>query len=152
MRSYPKPVYRPGDVLEHFEGSGDPAEVSRAAHESAALIVGGGEGPDAEQIRSRMQQHLGSEGIDELAELWSASAASTLPGALWRLVVVRRQLPEGHDLGPEIDALLHGGGHADLGDLLEAASTVAGGLNGPAAAAADELAACARLWRLEQLT
>ena len=39
VRQFHKPVRRPSDILEEFEGSGDPADASSTAHDTAAVLV-----------------------------------------------------------------------------------------------------------------
>lgn len=80
-------------------GDPDPAASTELAHSSArALLAGvrggtggstGGGGADVdEDVVRRVIGLARSEGLEDLAALWSSSPAGTLPGALWRLYVL----------------------------------------------------------------
>lgn len=93
-----KPTLFPGGMFEAFLGGEDPAQISRVAHETArALLARVRENPDAE-IVDRLVAYTDQHGIDAIAELWSRSNAKSLPGALWRIYLLRlliRQDAEG---------------------------------------------------------
>lgn len=87
MREFHKPVHRPGEFLEALVGSGDPSE-SFAEDSAAALLHRVHESADpalAERIVAYAEEH----GIDDVAELWANSSADSLPGALWRVYLIR---------------------------------------------------------------
>lgn len=71
-------------------GAPDPAEASLLAHETAQALVDGGRGrahdPD---LVARLVNLVETEGLEALAEMWSSSPATTLPGTLWRLYLIR---------------------------------------------------------------
>jgi hypothetical protein len=75
---------------EELVGDVDPALLSEAAHTSAGALVHGGrlrsEDPD---LVARLVALVDDEGLDAIASLWSRSPADTLPGALWRLYLLR---------------------------------------------------------------
>lgn len=89
-KEFNKPVKRPSDVLESWSGQGDPAAISELAHETAAAVLARLSG-DEEAIDDAIR-YIDEEGIDELAELWEYAPANSLPGALWRLYVIRTTL------------------------------------------------------------
>ncbi|MDN4616066.1 DNA-directed RNA polymerase subunit beta [Leifsonia sp. F6_8S_P_1B] len=93
-----KPTLFPGGMFEAFLGGEDPAQISRVAHETArALLARVRENPDSE-IVDRLVAYTDQHGIDAIAELWSRSNAKSLPGALWRIYLLRlliRQDAEG---------------------------------------------------------
>lgn len=94
-----KPTLFGGREFEAFAGaSRDPATVRRVAHESArALLARVRESGDPE-VLDRVVSFTDEHGIDAIAELWALSGPHTLPGALWRLYLVRamiRQDPDG---------------------------------------------------------
>ncbi|ERK72066.1 hypothetical protein N136_01584, partial [Leifsonia aquatica ATCC 14665] len=93
-----KPVTFPGGMFEAFLGGEDPAQISRVAHETArALLARVRENPDPDVV-DRLVAYTDANGIDALAELWSRSNAKSLPGALWRIYLLRlliRQDAEG---------------------------------------------------------
>ncbi|MWB99480.1 DNA-directed RNA polymerase subunit beta [Agromyces seonyuensis] len=95
---FPRPVkFTPGRFAA-FVGSEDPANINRIAHETAvALLARVRTDPDPEVV-GRLVRYTDEHGIDEIAELWSQAAARSLPGALWRLYLLRTlitQDPEG---------------------------------------------------------
>ncbi|UYG17232.1 hypothetical protein BRM3_01995 [Brachybacterium huguangmaarense] len=69
-------------------GEPDPATSTDLAHRSAeALVAQVRQSADDEVVR-RVVALAQTEGLDDLAALWSTSPAGTLPGALWRLYVL----------------------------------------------------------------
>ncbi|MGE9808612.1 hypothetical protein [Janibacter sp. G1551] len=66
-----------------------PAEVSAAAHAAAELVVDAGRATDDPELVARLVVLVDDLGLDTLATLWSQRPARTLPGALWRLYVLR---------------------------------------------------------------
>jgi len=84
-----RPVLFSGRELESYAGSEDPAERARAARETArALVARVRDRPDA-AVLERLVHFTDEHGIDALAELWARSAAHSLPGALWRIYLIR---------------------------------------------------------------
>lgn len=75
---------------ERIVGDIDPATRSEVAHTTAEAIVSGGraEAGDAELV-TRLITLVDTEGIDVVAGMWADSPASTLPGILWRLYLLR---------------------------------------------------------------
>lgn len=61
-----------------------------AAHATAWAVVDRGRSGLAQQEVDRLLALGDGDGLDDLAELWSGSPADTLPGALWRLYLLRR--------------------------------------------------------------
>jgi len=93
-----RPAFFGGDEFEAFAGGEDPAKVIRAAHESAHALLTRAKNSDDPEVVDRLIGYTDEHGIDALAELWARSAAHSLPGALWRIYLVRvmiRQDPEG---------------------------------------------------------
>lgn len=92
MRDFHSPVKRPSDVLEALGGSGDPAAQTTLAHDTAqSLLHRISRAPDPKLVDAVIS-YADSHGIDDVAELWSASAPDTLPGALWRLYLLRHTI------------------------------------------------------------
>ncbi len=84
-----KPTMFPSAVFEAYQGGVDPAESSRIAHETShALLSRVRADPDAE-IVDRLVAYTDEHGIDAIAELWSRASARSLPGALWRIYLLR---------------------------------------------------------------
>lgn len=76
----------------HFEaivGGTDPAERSEAADRLATLLVRGPGGAGDEVLVDRIVTLAESEGLDEIAVLWSSSPPESLAGCLWRLYLLR---------------------------------------------------------------
>ncbi|QDB80394.1 hypothetical protein FHE66_12695 [Georgenia sp. 311] len=74
-------------------GDSDPALASEAAHATAnAVVFGPSHLAGDEPLAERVGRIIDAEGLDEIAGLWSRSPASTLPGALWRLYLLRAWL------------------------------------------------------------
>lgn len=77
-------------IAERILGDPGPQARAEAAHTSAAALVRAGRDGAAEaEVLDRLIHLVEIEGLDTLAELWSASPARTLPGALWRLYAMR---------------------------------------------------------------
>lgn len=67
----------------------DPARVTEIAHETAAVIVRTGRAAHDPELTSKLVALVDDLGLSTLAELWAARPARSLPGALWRLYVLR---------------------------------------------------------------
>lgn len=93
-----KPVpFSPAD-FESFSGGTDPARVSEAAHLAARALVHSGRASNDPEITKRLVKLADRQGLEAIAEMWAASPARSLPGALWRLYALRAatlQDPEG---------------------------------------------------------
>ncbi len=88
-----RPAFFGPAALDTFEGGSDPALRVEAAHRTAAALVAHGRavGADApgDAETARLVALADTVGIEEVAELWSAQPADTLPGVLWRLYALR---------------------------------------------------------------
>ena len=84
-----KPTQYSGDKFDTFVGGEDPAQISRVAHETAqALLSRVRDNPEAE-IVDRLVAFTDQNGIDAVAELWARANPRSLPGALWRIYLMR---------------------------------------------------------------
>ncbi len=93
-----KPTKFSGSKFEGMKGGEDPATISRIAHDTAQALLGRVRDNPEPAVLNRLVEYTDEHGIDAVAELWSRSSARSLPGALWRLYLVRamiRQDPEG---------------------------------------------------------
>lgn len=93
-----KPAFFGGGEFEAFAGGEDPAAVMRAAHESAHILLSRAQNSDDPEVVDRLVHYTDEHGLDALAELWARSGSHSLPGALWRIYLVRvmvRQDPGG---------------------------------------------------------
>jgi hypothetical protein len=75
-------------LVDAMIGQGDPAASVEAAHTTAEALVRHGRNGDAE-VTARLVNLVDEFGIDEIAQLWAERPAESLPGALWRLYVLR---------------------------------------------------------------
>ena len=93
-----KPTQYSGDKFDTFEGGEDPAQIHRLAHTTAHALVNRARATDDPEVLDRLVAYTDEHGLDALAELWARSSPRSLPGALWRIYLVRlviRQDPEG---------------------------------------------------------
>ncbi len=103
-------------AADELPGDIDPALRSQVAHTTAAAIVHGGRSGSGDDpaLVERLVRLVESEGLDVVAALWADSPATTLPGALWRLYVLRewvrrdpRTLADRYRLGVEAAPVHH---------------------------------------------
>lgn len=103
-------------AADELPGDIDPALRSQVAHTTAAAIVHGGRSgaDDDPALVERLVRLVETEGLDVVAALWADSPATTLPGALWRLYVLRewvrrdpRTLSDRYRLGLEAAPVHH---------------------------------------------
>lgn len=153
-----KPVLFGGAEWAAFAGGEDPATVLRAAHQSAHLLLSRARDSDDPKVVDRLVHYTDEHGLDALAELWARSSPHTLPGALWRIYLVRlliRQDPDGVALlfqrGTEvlrtIDPVVAGAptpaGPAEITELAD--TILRGAFEGDFASALDRAAAFCRV-------
>ncbi|GIG23718.1 hypothetical protein Cch01nite_44420 [Cellulomonas chitinilytica] len=74
---------------DELPGALDPALRDEVAHTTAAALVHQGRANADPDVVARLVALVETEGLDMVAELWSDSPADSLPGALWRLYVLR---------------------------------------------------------------
>ncbi|MBX9472561.1 DNA-directed RNA polymerase subunit beta [Microcella sp.] len=84
-----RPVRLPSEAFDVQPGGLDPAVTMRIAHDSARALVHRVRASDDPDLIERMVAYTDEHGLDVLAELWSQSGPRTLPGALWRLSLLR---------------------------------------------------------------
>lgn len=95
-RQFHRPARLDPEDAEAIEGSRDTAVASELAHRAAQVLIGGfpvedpGAGISLDAVtREGVVEAVSAQGVDDVAELWADSPATTLPGALWRLFLVR---------------------------------------------------------------
>lgn len=77
-------------AMEAYGGtSPGPAEMTEIAHQSAAAVVGAGRAARDPVVTGRLVALVDELGLDTIASLWAQRPAGSLPGALWRLYVLR---------------------------------------------------------------
>ena len=158
MAEFTRPALFGGNEFEAFRGGDDPAAVVRSAHQSAQLLLARARDADDPAVVDRLVTYTDEHGIDALAELWARSSPHSLPGALWRIYLVRvliRQDPAGVALlfqrGTEvlstIDPLVAGSplpaGPQEVSDLAD--RILRGVFDGDFAVALDRAAAFCRV-------
>jgi hypothetical protein len=84
-----KPTQYSGDKFDTYEGGEDPAQIMRVAHDTARLLIHRARETDDPAVIDRLVAYTDEHGIDALAELWSRSSPRSLPGALWRIYLMR---------------------------------------------------------------
>jgi hypothetical protein len=87
-----KPVKFAGYQFESYQGGQDPATVTRLAHESAAALVNRVREERDPEVVERLVTFTDEHGIDAIAELWSRATPRSLPGALWRIYLLRAMI------------------------------------------------------------
>ncbi len=153
-----KPTKFSGSRFEEFEGGADPAHISRVAHETAQALLSRVRGNPDPAVIERLVAFTDEQGIDAIAELWAQSSARSLPGALWRVYLMRtliRQNPDdisflfqrGTEITSTIDYVVAGAPTpAGPAEIVELADQILRGMfQGDFAIALDRAAAFCRL-------
>lgn len=73
---------------DEIPGAPDPQEATALAHSSARALLDGVYRASDERVVQRVLRLVETEGLEDLAQLWSSAPALTLPGALWRLYLL----------------------------------------------------------------
>ncbi len=76
-------------ALDSLDGGADPAALAEAAHATAWAVVQAGRRADDPELTARLVRLVDDHGLATVADLWCDRPARSLPGALWRLYVVR---------------------------------------------------------------
>lgn len=84
-----KPTQYSGDKFDTYQGGEDPAQVLRVAHDTAHALVDRARETDDPAVIDRLVAFTDANGIDAIAELWARSSPRSLPGALWRIYLLR---------------------------------------------------------------
>lgn len=136
----------------------DPALTLQLAHDTASALVARVRDSDSADVLRRVLDYTRDNGVGEIAELWAAAPAHSLPGALWRLYVVHASIisdPEiaahayqrGVDELDTIDEVVAGArqptGPDDIRDLAD--EILGGAFTGDLADALDRAAAYCRI-------
>jgi hypothetical protein len=80
----------PGEsAFDALPGGDDPAMRSEVAHRTAALLVRGARSEQDAGVVERIVHLADEHGLDTIADLWAGAPADSLPGALWRLYLLR---------------------------------------------------------------
>ena len=84
-----KPTQYSGDKFDEYEGGEDPAQILRVAHDTAHALISRARQSDDPAVLERLVAYTDTNGLDALAELWARSSPRSLPGALWRIYLLR---------------------------------------------------------------
>lgn len=85
-----RPLHFGPDAMEAHGGTlPDPAETAEAAHSAASTVVEAGRSDASPETTDRLLRLVDDLGIDTLAQLWAGRPARSLPGALWRMYLLR---------------------------------------------------------------
>jgi hypothetical protein len=93
-----KPTQYSNDKFDTYIGGEDPAQILRVASQTAHALVDRARANTDPAVIERLVAYTDEHGIDALAELWARSSPRSLPGALWRIYLIRvliRQDPTG---------------------------------------------------------
>ena len=84
-----RPAFFSEAALEAHGPAYDPTEQIHVAHETALALVHAGRAASDPAVTRKLVALVDDIGLSTLAELWSQRPARSLPGALWRLYVLR---------------------------------------------------------------
>jgi hypothetical protein len=153
-----KPTKFSGAKFESMMGGEDPAQISRIAHETAQALLNRVRDNPHPEVVERLVAYTDEHGIDAVAELWSRATPRSLPGALWRIYLVRLLIRQdadgtaylyqrGIDVAVSIDPIVAGAavptGPAEI--ILLADEILRGLFTGDFAIALDRAAAFCRV-------
>lgn len=102
----------------------DPAVISEIAHETAAILLRTGRASDDPAITDKLVGLVDELGLDTVAELWAQRPPRSLPGALWRLYVLREWVRR--DPLAASNDYAEGMRHADVAVVIAGAGTPPG--------------------------
>ncbi len=77
------------EAADQLVGDIDPADRSLIAHETAAAVVAQARASRDPELVAKLIALVDEEGIDTVAMMWSKAEPHTLPGALWRIYMLR---------------------------------------------------------------
>ena len=84
-----RPALPGNGSFERLVGDVDPAALSEAADRCATLLVRGPRDACDAEVIDRVVRLAETEGLDQIAALWSGAPAGSLAGCLWRLYLLR---------------------------------------------------------------
>ena len=84
-----RPSSQPPAAIEALGERSHPIDELHAAHESAAALLHVGRAAEDPAVTERLVALVDDVGIEELAEVWARRPGRSLPGALYRLYLLR---------------------------------------------------------------
>src|SRR5680860_1474484 len=90
------------EEAEQIIGDIDPLDRALVAHESAAALVAQARALRDPEVTARLIRLVDEEGIDTVAMMWAKAEPHTLPGALWRIYMLRESVSYTHLTLPTI--------------------------------------------------
>lgn len=145
-------------TFDQLEGALDPALQLQLAHDTATTLVARVRDDGTTEVLQRILDYSRDNGLGEIAELWAAAPAHSLPGALWRLYVIHASIIADPDIAAHayqcgvdnlntIDEVVAGArqptGPDDIRDLAD--EILGGAFTGELADALDRAAAYCRI-------
>lgn len=92
MEKFDRPVKMPG--FDAFIGADDPAHASRLARNTAQALLHRVREADDPAVIERTVGYARTNGLADLAELWSNASPHSLAGSLWRLYLVHEAIAQ----------------------------------------------------------
>ncbi len=153
-----RPVAVEPSTFDQLEGALDPALQLQLAHDTATTLVARVRDDGTTEVLQRILDYSRDNGLGEIAELWAAAPAHSLPGALWRLYVIHASIIADPDIAAHayqcgvdnlntIDEVVAGArqptGPDDIRDLAD--EILGGAFTGDLADALDRAAAYCRI-------
>lgn len=92
-----RPAFFSESALEAHGPAYDPTQQIHIAHETALALVHAGRAASDPAVTQKLVALVDDIGLSTLAELWSQRPARSLPGALWRLYVLREWVQRASD-------------------------------------------------------
>lgn len=84
-----RPAMLDMEEAEQIEGDVDPLDIALIAHETALAVVSQVRESRDPELVARLVRLVDDEGIDAVAMMWAKAEPHTLPGALWRIYMLR---------------------------------------------------------------
>lgn len=84
-----RPAVLDMEEAEQIEGDFDPLDIALIAHETAGAVIAQVRESKDPELVERLVRLVDDEGIDAVAMMWSKAEPHTLPGALWRIYMIR---------------------------------------------------------------
>lgn len=97
MEKFDRPVKLPIQAFDSFVGGEDPAQASRLARNTAQALLHRVREADDPEVIERTVGYARTNGLADLAELWSNANPHSLPGSLWRLYLVHEAIAQDPD-------------------------------------------------------